>query len=66
MALNEGSLKSRIIKNLESFGFVANAHGRMDELAEAIAKAVVSEITSNAEVAVKGGGSYGGETTKVK
>lgn len=66
MGLSKGSLKGKIIANLESFGFVANDHGRMDDLADAIAKAVVDEIQGNAEVIVKGGGSYGGEKAKIK
>lgn len=66
MALSSGSLKGKIMANLESYGFVANDHGRMDELADAIAKAVVAEVTGNAEVIVKGGGSYGGEKAKIK
>ncbi|AFT97425.1 MULTISPECIES: hypothetical protein [Gammaproteobacteria] len=66
MALSDSTLKGMIKSNLEGFGFVANQHGRMDELAEAIAKAVVEHITSSGEVIVKGGGSYGGEKAKIE
>ncbi|MFI3276915.1 hypothetical protein [Vibrio sp.] len=66
MALSEGSLKGKIVANLESHGFASNEHGRMDELADAIAKAVVEHIQEAAEVIVKGGGSYGGEKAKIE
>lgn len=66
MALSSDSLRGKIINNLEEYGFKANEHGRMDELADAIAKAVVAEITGSAEVIVKGGGSYGGEKAKIE
>lgn len=60
MALSEGSLKGQIISNLEAMGFITKGdHARVQDLADAIAKAVVSEITSNAEVAVTSGSSAG-------
>ena len=65
MALDKDALKGRMIKNLKAFGFVSNDHGRMNELAEAFASAVVDEINENGEVEVKGGGSYGGEMAKI-
>ena len=65
MALSEDGLKVKIVANLVDHGFASNEHGRMDELADAIAKAVVEHIQEAAEVIVKGGGSYGGEKAKV-
>lgn len=66
MALDKGGLKGMIVENLESYGFEANEHGKMDQLADAIAKAVVDHIQSSAVVIVKGGGSYGGEDAKIQ
>ncbi|WP_235866988.1 hypothetical protein [Photobacterium toruni] len=55
-----------IVSNLEGHGFVANQHGRMDELADAIAKAIVEHITTSAEVIVIGGGHYAGEKAQIE
>ncbi|MDE9545437.1 hypothetical protein [Xenorhabdus bovienii] len=65
MALNNSQLKGMIENNLRSFGFSANEHGRMNELSEAIAKAVVEHITANGQVIVIGGGNYSGEIAKI-
>ncbi|SKA52632.1 hypothetical protein CZ814_03315 [Photobacterium toruni] len=66
MALNQDTLKTMIVSNLEGHGFVANQHGRMDELADAIAKAIVEHITTSAEVIVIGGGHYAGEKAQIE
>ncbi|MEQ1977622.1 hypothetical protein [Xenorhabdus sp. SGI240] len=66
MALSSSKLKGMIENNLRSFDFAANEHGRMNELAEAIAKAVVEHITADGQVIVIGGGDYGGENAKIK
>ncbi|MCD9516979.1 hypothetical protein [Photobacterium carnosum] len=66
MALNNDNLKAMIVSNLEGHGFEANQHGRMDELADAIAKAVVEHIITSAVVIVIGGGHYAGEKAKIE
>ncbi|OTA14152.1 hypothetical protein Xvie_03957 [Xenorhabdus vietnamensis] len=65
MALNSSQLKRMIEVNLISLGFAANEHGRMNDLAEAIAKAVVEHITASGQVIVIGGGHYSGEIAKI-
>jgi len=65
MALSKDSLKGRIITELQARGFVTEGdHAMAGQMAEAIASAVVDEITSNAQVPVPGGSSSG--TYKVK
>ncbi|NOH68758.1 hypothetical protein [Vibrio rotiferianus] len=60
MTLSKGSLKSKIIKELESKGFVTSGEfAQAGNMAEAIANAVVDEITQNAKVNVTGGSSAG-------
>ncbi|YCO01563.1 hypothetical protein ACB087_01315 [Vibrio sp. VNB-15] len=60
MALSKSSLKQRIIQELESQGFVTRGqYARSAQMAEAIANAVVDEITENAKVPVTGGSSSG-------
>ncbi len=60
MAISKASLKSKIVSELESQGFVVTGpHAMVGKMAEAIANAVIDEITSNAEVAVIGGSSAG-------
>lgn len=60
MALSNSTLKSMIVSELQALGFVTSGeHARAEQLAEAIANAVVSHITSSAEVAVTGGSSAG-------
>ncbi|MEZ8205880.1 hypothetical protein ACED47_17505 [Vibrio splendidus] len=60
MAISKGSLKQKIETELKAKGFVLDGEfamaGMMDE---AIANAVVDEITQNAEVQVTGGSSAG-------
>ena len=57
MALDSGALSSAIKSELASNGFVASE--KNNALADAIAKAVVEHITSNAQVVVDGGSSAG-------
>ncbi|GIU12868.1 MULTISPECIES: hypothetical protein [Shewanella] len=65
MALSQSSLESKLVSELESRGFVTTGpHAFAGKMAEAIAAAVVAEITSNAQVQVTGGSSAG--TYKVK
>jgi hypothetical protein len=60
MALSDSVLKELIVTEMESKGFVTSGeHARSEQLAEAIAKAVVSHITSSADVAVTAGSSAG-------
>lgn len=60
MALSDSSLKGRIISELQAKGFVTEGeHAFVGKMAEAIAAAVVAEITSNAQVQVTGGSSAG-------
>lgn len=60
MALSAASLKGLIAENMVAAG--ANAEGEhswVNKMAEAIANAVVQEITANAAVIVAGGSSAG-------
>lgn len=59
MALNNSSLSSKIVTNLKEAGFAAGEHAKFNQLSDAIAKAVIDEITTNAEVAVTKGNSAG-------
>ncbi|MCC3836457.1 hypothetical protein [Vibrio parahaemolyticus] len=60
MALSKASLKQKIVTELQAQGFVTSGtHARSAEMAEAIANAVVDEITQNAQVKVTGGSSSG-------
>ena len=60
MALTQSSLEDKIEKNLKSQGFeTRGTHGYAFKMCQAIAKAVVDEITQNAEVPVTGGSSSG-------
>jgi len=60
MALSDSSLKTKIVAELQAQGFdTGNEFAKTQQMAEAIAKAVVDEITSNAEVVVAGGSSAG-------
>ncbi|ELU8401735.1 hypothetical protein SD340_003631 [Vibrio fluvialis] len=60
MALSKSSLKDRIITELQGQGFTTTGnHAKADELATAIANAVVDEIQANAKANVTGG-SYAG------
>lgn len=60
MAISKGSLKQKIEIELKAKGFVLDGEFAMaGMMAEAIANAVVDEITQNAEVQVTGGSSAG-------
>ncbi|WP_330959074.1 hypothetical protein [Photobacterium sp. 53610] len=60
MALSKDSLKQKIIDNLKAKGFVTEGeHAAAGDMADAIAAAVVDEITENAQVSVTGGSSEG-------
>ncbi|ELM6621472.1 hypothetical protein Q2Y23_002434 [Vibrio fluvialis] len=60
MALSKASLKERLISELQAQGFVTEGeHAMAGRMAEAIANAVVDEITLNAQVPVTGGSSTG-------
>ncbi|MEZ8343470.1 hypothetical protein AB6D05_15305 [Vibrio cyclitrophicus] len=60
MAISKGSLKQKIETELKAKGFVLDGDFAMaGMMAEAIANAVVDEITKNAEVQVTGGSSAG-------
>ncbi|MFS1980839.1 hypothetical protein BCT90_20070 [Vibrio lentus] len=60
MALNKTSLKQKLETELKAQGFVLDGEFAMaGMMAEAIANAVVDEITQNAEVQVTGGSSSG-------
>ncbi|PFG55757.1 hypothetical protein ATG66_2073 [Vibrio sp. ES.051] len=60
MALSKSSLKNRILSELQSQGFVTSgAHAKSDELATAIANAVVDEIKANAKATIESGSSAG-------
>lgn len=60
MALSKSSLKDRILSELEGQGFVTTGnYAKSDELAQAIANAVVDQITANAKAVVASGSSAG-------
>ena len=60
MAITKSSLKQKIVTELEAKGFVTEGEFAMaSEMAEAIANAVVDEITQNAAVEVTAGSSKG-------
>jgi hypothetical protein len=55
--ISESSLKAKIESNMKNCGFVMTKQNKC--LAASIAKAVVDEITQNAQVVVAGGSSSG-------
>ena len=60
MAITSASLKSKIEIELTSAGFVLTGeHAQASAMAQAIANAIIDEITSNAQVVVAGGSSAG-------
>ena len=60
MALSKSALKSKIEAEMVKGGIViAGEHAQASVLAQAIANAVVDEITANAEANVVGGSSAG-------
>ncbi|SJN58731.1 hypothetical protein RND59_19835 [Vibrio ruber] len=60
MALDKTSLKDKIINELKKQKFVTEGtHARSEELATALANAIVDEIQENAEAIVSGGSSAG-------
>lgn len=60
MALSKASLKSKLVSELQAQGFETQGqHAMAAKMAEAIANAVIDEITQNAEVAVTSGSSAG-------
>ncbi|MGR6780635.1 hypothetical protein ACU5B6_25440 [Moritella viscosa] len=60
MALSKRSLKAKLETELKAQGFVLDGEFAMaGKFAEAIANAVVDEITANALVVVQGGSSAG-------
>lgn len=60
MALSKASLKQKIETEMKAQGFVLEGEFAMaGRMAEAIANAVVDEITQNAQVTVTGGSSTG-------
>ncbi|ANU36275.1 hypothetical protein [Vibrio scophthalmi] len=60
MAITKHSLKQKIVKELNAKGFVTEGEfARSAEMAEAIANAVVDEITQNSEVVINAGSSAG-------
>lgn len=60
MALDSSTLSSLILSELESAGFTGSGqYSRAQELADAIAAAVVSHIQASADVTVTSGSSAG-------
>lgn len=60
MALSSGSLQSKIVSELQAQGFITEGdHAFAGKMAAAIAKAVIDEITANADVNVTAGSSAG-------
>ncbi|MFT5788006.1 MAG: hypothetical protein ACI8SJ_000101 [Shewanella sp.] len=60
MALSKSSLKGKIVTELKAQGFTTEGeHTYAAKMAEAIANAVIDEITSNGQVVVTGGSSSG-------
>ncbi|NRB23801.1 hypothetical protein [Shewanella sp.] len=65
MALSKASLKGKIVSNLQAQGFTTDGeHAYAAKMAEAIANAVIDEITSNGEAVVVGGSSSGSHKIK--
>lgn len=65
MALSDSVLKDLIVVECAAQGFVTQGqHARIEQLAEAIAKAVVTHITAAAEVPVTSGSSAGSYQVK--
>jgi len=61
MALSKSGLKAKIVSEFEAQGGkAAGEHSWVNKMAEAIANAVVDEVTANAQVTVAGGSSAGG------
>ncbi|XAG86257.1 hypothetical protein MRM63_13785 [bacterium 19MO03SA05] len=60
MGLSKSSLKSKLVSELQAQGFETQGQYAMAaKMAEAIANAVIDEITENAEVSVTSGSSAG-------
>ena len=60
MALDKTSLTEKLVKELQARGFETNGpHAKSAAMAEAIAHAVIDEITQNAQVTVDAGSSAG-------
>ncbi|OEF12746.1 hypothetical protein [Aliivibrio logei] len=60
MALDKGSLKAKIVKEMKGKGMVTEGEfAKAADLAEAIANAIYEEITANAEVIIDKGSSMG-------
>ena len=60
MALSNGSLEAKIISELQAQGFTTEGtYAFAGKMAAAIAKAVIDEITANADVNVTAGSSAG-------
>lgn len=60
MALSDSSLKQKILDEMKALGFVTTGEfAKNADFAEAIAKAVIAEITENAQVVVASGSSAG-------
>lgn len=60
MALSNESLEEKIISELQGKGFTTDGqHAFAGKMAVAIAKAVIDEITANADVVVTAGSSAG-------
>ena len=60
MALDKGSLKAKIVKEMKGKGMVTEGEfAKAADLAEAIANAVIDEITENAMVTINKGSSVG-------
>lgn len=60
MALSSESLEAKIISELQAQGFTTDGtHAFAGKMAAAIAKAVIDEITANADVVVTAGSSAG-------
>lgn len=60
MALSSGSLEAKIISELQAQDFITEGqHAFVGKMAAAIAKAVIDEITANADVVVAAGSSAG-------
>ena len=60
MALSKESLKGKVVTELQAQGFnTEGTHAFAAKMAEAIANAVIDEITTNGQVIVTGGSSEG-------
>jgi len=61
MAMNSTNLASEIVTQLEAQGFVSGTFSKYDEMATALAIAIVNHIQTNAEIGSSGAHAEAGD-----